>query len=582
MEDEAKDRILKIFHAFDLDCDGAISREELARLLKALDRERWTDDELEEFLVAADVNGDGLIQYEEFISWVADAGDDNDIVEAGDTLAIACPPGMNPCRYGKSCFNRDPRHRRRFWHPLPDNYEQVNSMRKACRFGFGCFQKNAAHLEMYVHPGDRNYRNGLVSFGHKGPQFQTLWQLFTFHDPDESAYLNREEFGEALAHFKRFSKEEVPDLDTMWEEAGGLVHDHVNFARFSGLAESHGVNLPLGIESLSAARPCHFRIMKKDGYSCGCAEFVKGDDGWLCQCGHKPSMHRSDCTLKSAKSVLSEAAELKWEEGVEGLVEVEDEEIIAALQAMMTKTHKTEDNWTRDRGCKLHGRSHPECNWKCIRTNGHPVPTGYNLKKVLRNQNLTLWHNFAVTRRSIASECASDRQREVAYADAPVESNCDLCSPTEPGCNDWRLFHGTSIKACRGICSTNFRLSLSGTGATWKTPGEDKGSPLYGFGIYLAERITKADEYSEPLPDDEPDSGLCCALVVRCIGGKANIVESNEIDKHKLRSDVFDGPYHSVFGDRVKVLGKPYREIVVYDRDQIYPEYLLLYERRYD
>ena len=35
----------------------------------------------------------------------------------------------------------------------------------------------------------------------------------------------------------------------------------------------------------------------------------------------------------------------------------------------------------------------------------------------------------------------------------------------------------------------------------------------------------------------------------------------------------------SVFGDRVKTLGKPYREIIVYDKDQIYPEYLVLYER---
>ena len=57
------------------------------------------------------------------------------------------------------------------------------------------------------------------------------------------------------------------------------------------------------------------------------------------------------------------------------------------------------------------------------------------------------------------------------------------------------------------------------------------------------------------------------------------VIETNEIDKDQLKKEVFDGPYHSVFGDRVKTLGKPYREIIVYDKDQIYPEYLVLYER---
>lgn len=29
-------------------------------------------------------------------------------------------------------------------------------------------------------------------------------------------------------------------------------------------------------------------------------------------------------------------------------------------------------------------------------------------------------------------------------------------------------------------------------GGTWKDPGALKGTPLYGFGFYFAERITKA------------------------------------------------------------------------------------------
>lgn len=55
--------------------------------------------------------------------------------------------------------------------------------------------------------------------------------------------------------------------------------------------------------------------------------------------------------------------------------------------------------------------------------------------------------------------------------------------------------------------------------------------------------------------------------------------QQNEINTEELLDDVFDGPYHSVFGDRVKILKKPYREVVVYDKDQLFPEFLILYRR---
>merc|ERR1719359_614018 len=69
-------------------------------------------------------------------------------------------------------------------------------------------------------------------------------------------------------------------------------------------------------------------------------------------------------------------------------------------------------------------------------------------------------------------------------------------------------------------------------------------------------------------------------MVCRCIGGRCYVHAAKDINKEELRSDVFDGPCHSVFGDR-EMLGKPYREVVVYDRDQVFPEWLLIYERCY-
>merc|ERR1712216_609725 len=82
--------------------------------------------------------------------------------------------------------------------------------------------------------------------------------------------------------------------------------------------------------------------------------------------------------------------------------------------------------------------------------------------------------------------------KSTASLDSPLESN---------SCNEWRLLHGTSLDKCKSICESNFAVHLAGTGATWKDLGKDKGVPLYGFGLYLAERITKADEYAAQIAE---------------------------------------------------------------------------------
>lgn len=465
---------------------------------------------------------------------------------------------------------------------------------RACKYGSGCYQRNTDHLSKFAHPGDRNYRIGQVSFGPgQTPDLQTIWQIFNFYDYDESGYLRKDDFkplfefmvglvGQAL---------EMTEFDTCWDEIN--QNHHLNFSRLVVWSQKLQVALPIGVNDVNESRPCRFKATKRGEHEqerCSCPNYEAAEDGFLCRCGHKPSMHRSDNAEASASDAKN--APSWWAEGKQDLVEVQDEGIISQLQTFLDETHKTTDNWTRDRGCKIHGRHHPDCSFGCAFRNQVPVPTKYVVKKVLRNQNLDLWTKYSMMRSSIADECAKDSGSE--YSDVEVASKADLDTPLVDGCNEWRLLHGTNINACRGICSSNFRLSLAGTGATWKDPGSEKGSPLYGFGIYLAERVTKADEYSECVGHDalcsmlgyESGSSLSeevfCLLVIRCVGGKTNVVTTNDIDKDKLKSDVFDGPHHSVFGDRVVSLGKPYKEIVVYDKDQCYPEFLILYERGYD
>jgi len=283
--------------------------------------------------------------------------------------------------------------------------------------------------------------------------------------------------------------------------------------------------------------------------------------------------------LASTRKAMESTLNWSWPAGVEGtLVPVTDPTLLDQLQALLRVRHKTTDNWTRDRGCTLHGRGSSECSLKCANNHRVTVPTGYVLRKAFRNQNMDLWESFTKSRDRIIQECADGA--DCPYADVAEDNKVPLDKQfLKTKCNEWRLFHGTKIDACRSICQKNFLLTFVGKGATW--PGA--AGPLYGRGVYLAEKITKADEYADPAPASDEFAGFSCVLVVRCVGGRVNVVRTNEVDQDDLMDAVFHGPYNSVFGERTKITPhpKPYNEFVVYDQNQLYPEFLLIYERQY-
>ena len=114
------------------------------------------------------------------------------------------------------------------------------------------------------------------------------------------------------------------------------------------------------------------------------------------------------------------------------------------------------------------------------------------------------------------------------------------------GCIDIRL---TPVRVL--LLRRNFNVGLAGTGATWKKPGESRGEPLYGEGLYFADRITKADEYANPFPaGPEGDLLLHSVLICRVVGGRVQHSTKNHVDKEFLRKQVYSGAHHSVLGDR--------------------------------
>ena len=62
-----------------------------------------------------------------------------------------------------------------------------------------------------------------------------------------------------------------------------------------------------------------------------------------------------------------------------------------------------------------------------------------------------------------------------------------LCKPGQ------RFFFAASVFPSKEVARIHAdRTCKQRAGATWKDPGASKGTPLYGFGFYFAERITKA------------------------------------------------------------------------------------------
>jgi len=416
---------------------------------------------------------------------------------------------------------------------------------------------------------------------YQAPEFETLWQLFSYFDPEGAGYLDQARFSEALRACLK-----APDgglIEGAWCDTGGEAQGVANFCRFAAWAESYPLALPLGLSAGGGALPirCHGQVRTTAGelLPCGCECY---SPSWpsapsvyahppACHCGHRRGRHWCDADARLLGKAMRPAS---WTEA-EGLVPVHDVGLLRQLQELLTRSHKETDNWTRDRGCSIHGVG--GCSLACANQNRLPVPSGYSLRQAWRNQQPDVWRRYCVAKCAVSALCsASPPGLEV-----PVMGHHLSGDPLDESCNEWRLFHGTSWQRGSEICGLNFRSYLAGTGATWKKSGEDRGEPLYGRGVYLTDRITKSDEYSKSV--FSPDSGaeLHTMLVVRCVGGRCNVQTGSEIDTEGLRNGVFFGPFDSVCGDRVTVLNKPYREFVFYDRDQCYPEFLLRYERQY-
>lgn len=194
--------------------------------------------------------------------------------------------------------------------------------------------------------------------------------------------------------------------------------------------------------------------------------------------------------------------------------------------------------------------------------------TDYKIKHIFRIENPVLWTRYCQHKGNILSDMAN----KVDLYSENETSRKKLNKHLSKSANEMYLWHGTKPKIKNIIQATGFDERVASNG-------------LFEHGIYFAENFSKSDEYVTP--DCNGTAYMFLSRVtmgniahinkgqgqrkrppcVKEIKGECNGV-CNHIRFHSLLAEKGPGCYL-----------KKYREYIVYDRNQCYPEYLVEYRR---
>merc|ERR1719195_2088966 len=204
------------------------------------------------------------------------------------------------------------------------------------------------------------------------------------------------------------------------------------------------------------------------------------------------------------------------------------------------------------------------------------IPRSFTVKRAVQVQNAPVWNEYVTRRDEIAAQCRKVGARHdlkywqnqlngsVMSMDV-VKSKMGSMSDVPPlvaDANEVWLLHGTSHAAAEGITSEDFDMTrASPTG-------------LFGAGIYFGESSSKSDEYVQGAGNPEEFPVLLCRVTL----GNISYCDELHPDRRELERKCLRDRWDSVLGDRKKTRGT-FREFIVYDNLQIFPAYIIYYER---
>lgn len=200
------------------------------------------------------------------------------------------------------------------------------------------------------------------------------------------------------------------------------------------------------------------------------------------------------------------------------------------------------------------------------------MPHRLLVRKVQRLESTDLWNRFSRCKRQMAlarprGQCTPLEDLRGSGKPSPVrtqqicEAVPELMGPCDRSVNEHYLFHGTSPANALGILQDGFDMRRAGAGT------------LFGPGAYFAEASSKCDEYAHA----DEFSGMYAALFCRVLCGEM-LLATRKLGPAIVNGRDFADKYDGVLGDREASVGT-YREFVVFRQEQVYPEYVIFYDR---
>jgi len=203
------------------------------------------------------------------------------------------------------------------------------------------------------------------------------------------------------------------------------------------------------------------------------------------------------------------------------------------------------------------------------------IPSHIELLSGARIQSWQSWADFQAKQEEIQEALKGMEERSelatTSVSDLKTSGYLqEFLSPLDKDTNSVWLFHGITADAAELVGTTEFDIDKAGPSI----------GNLYGRGVYFSEYWNSADEGLSALDADELES-MHALLVCRVILGSV-FKDSTELpDMSRIVAECVEGSCHSVLGDRTRLRPGSSREFVVYNKDQVYPEFMLLYRRVY-
>lgn len=432
--------------------------------------------------------------------------------------------------------------------------------RPACPKGSRCRQRDDAHLKEYAHPLDSDYTECCTKSKIE-PEALSLKVLFDWTDADGSGKLSREELEGTMHIIEKLMGEYMPPMtEEAWSHLDEDGNGVVNFSEFATWAGPR-LGLPLGMKHMMhRAASTKALVSPCSVLGCPCEMFEgkeNGKPGDKCKCcKHKRELHkvRKQTGEVPFPDYWDNVEDGDWNEMIDlGKLAVQE------FQGLLDRTYK--NTWTRDR--TRHNPTKPE------------VPKRFCVMKIFRNENCHNWVEYGCRRAEVLTRLEEMAAEGTSPPIQIFDNVKSMVAWREIGgtkadrlaheCNEWYLFHGTTPAAAKSICANDFKVSRAGSNT----------GTLYGKGLYFAESITKADEYAKP-----DEKGNYAVLLCRVIGGNVLYTADPTPDPESLVHSCIEGPYDSVLGDR-EVCRGTFKEYVLFDSEDVYPEYIILYKRAY-